>query len=57
MAGDGAIDAAQDNATESALDAGSDIAGDVDVDPDLKTKNGRDEWGEDTGTKKLVSFI
>ena len=57
MAGDGVIDAARDNVTESALDAGSDTAGDVDADPDLKTEDGQDEWGEDIGTKKLVSFI
>jgi hypothetical protein len=57
MAGDGAIDTARDNATESALDAGSDTAGDVDADPDLKTEDGRDKWGEDVGTKKSVSFV
>ena len=57
MAGNGAIDAAQDDATESALNAGSDMAGDVDADPDLKTEDGQDEWGEDVGTKKSVSFV
>jgi hypothetical protein len=57
MAGNGAIDAAQDDATESALNAGSDTADDVDADPDLKTEDGRDEWGEDIGTKKSVSFV
>jgi hypothetical protein len=57
MAGDGAIDAARDDVTESALDAGSDTAGDVDADPDLKTEDGWDEWGEDVGTKKSVSFV
>jgi hypothetical protein len=57
MAGDGVIDAARDNVTESALDTGSDMAGDVDADPDLKTEDGRDEWGEDIGTKKSVSFV
>ena len=57
MAGDGAINSAQDDATESALDVGSDMAGNVDMDPDLKTKDGWDEWGEDFGTKKLVSFV
>jgi hypothetical protein len=57
MAGDGVIDAARNDATESALNAGSDIASDVNVDPDLKTEDGWDEWGEDIGTKKSVSFI
>jgi hypothetical protein len=57
MAGNGAIDAARDDATESALNVGSDTVGDVDADPDLKTEDGQDKWGEDVGTKKSVSFV
>jgi hypothetical protein len=33
------------------------MAGDEDVDTDLTIKDGRDEWGEDTGTKKSVSLV
>ncbi len=56
-ASDGVIDSTQDSATDSTLDVGPDMAGDEDVDADLVIKDGWDEWGEDTGTKKLVSLV
>ncbi len=51
------IDSTQDSATDGTLDVGLDMAGDEDVDADLVIKDGWDEWGEDTGTKKLVSLV
>ncbi len=56
-ASDGAINSTQDGATDSTLNAGLDMAGDKDVDVDLIIKDGQDEWGENTGTKKLVSLV
>ena len=53
MAGNGVINAARDDATESALNIGSDMAGDVDADPDLKTEDGQNKWGEDVGCHGL----
>ena len=56
-ASDGAINSTQDGATDGTLDIGPDMAGNEDVDVDLAIEDGRDKWGEDTGTKKLVSLV
>jgi len=51
------INGTQDGATDGTLDAGLDMAGDENVDMDLMIEDGWGEWGEDTGTKKLVSLV